>query len=79
MINEYHILSFRMPFKRCFAPGCTNRSDNCDKIFITVPKDETIRKKWCEALNRKTVPKPTSGRIYCCEDHFDVNKLIIYS
>lgn len=51
--------------KRCFVPVCNNTSDNSSKIFLVVPYDDLIRKKWF-----------TAAKLYCCEDHFDVS--IVY-
>lgn len=62
--------------KRCFAPGCTEDSnDNPDKLFFKLPDGIEIRREWALSVGRNgkhTVFHPSSG-IYCCEDHFNVN------
>ncbi|KAJ8912704.1 hypothetical protein NQ315_012258, partial [Exocentrus adspersus] len=60
--------------KSCFVPKCSHTSANSNKIFITVPFKEEVRRSWCNAVNRKKIPKATSGGIFCCEDHFDLER-----
>lgn len=64
-------------YKKCFVPMCLNRGTNCpNKLFIFVPMNQSVRKKWFDAVQRPY--KPTSGKFYCCEDHFDVNNLLFF-
>ncbi|CAH1155652.1 unnamed protein product [Phaedon cochleariae] len=59
-----------MAVKYCFVPSCPNTSEkNKDKLFILVPLKENIRMKWCVAVSR---PYTKTKRLYCCEDHFDL-------
>ncbi|XP_044759884.1 uncharacterized protein LOC123317421 [Coccinella septempunctata] len=59
--------------KKCFVPSCANTCLNSNKIFISVPKSESVRKSWCAAVNRVNIPSSRST-IYCCEDHFKMNE-----
>lgn len=55
----------------CFVPLCTNTDrKNPDKVFVSVPRLESIRKKWFLASNR--VFDGSKSCFYCCEDHFDL-------
>lgn len=64
--------------KKCFVPICGNNSSNSAKIFVTVPYAENIRYEWCQAVGRGFISRASSGRYYCCEDHFDVSKQEFY-
>ncbi|KAJ8913398.1 hypothetical protein NQ315_008791 [Exocentrus adspersus] len=65
-------LNMSKSIKSCFVTTCKNTSRNSEKIFITVPFNDELRKVWCRAVNRNKIPKGTSGSFYCCEDHFDL-------
>ncbi|KAL1448903.1 hypothetical protein WDU94_000153 [Cyamophila willieti] len=60
------------PYKYCCVPQCKSTTiKNPEKTFITLPRDETIRKKWFKAMRRKTALAAKSTG-YCCSDHFDM-------
>lgn len=62
-------------YKRCGVPLCKNNSmTSPDKLFITVPLNVDIRKKWFKAANKAFAVVPKS-HLYFCEDHFDVSYL----
>ncbi|GBM16477.1 hypothetical protein AVEN_94960-1 [Araneus ventricosus] len=47
-----------------------------DKLFIDVPRNYVIRKKWCKAMKRdpKLNPELSASSIrHVCRDHFDVS------
>lgn len=52
---------------------CLNTSENCEKLFISIPKNKDIRMRWFSAVSR---PLTASKDMYCCDDHFDVSKSI---
>lgn len=59
--------------KWCFVPMCQNTElKNPDKVFITVPKSDELRRQWFRAAHREFLGSKSS--FYCCEDHFDVSK-----
>lgn len=59
--------------KVCFVKGCLNNSEGSpEKVFITVPLDESRRRAWFEAARQQYVSKSTR---FCCEDHFNVSSL----
>lgn len=64
-------------YKYCIVPGCSNTTVKTpEKIFISVPYNEEIRKKWCDAIRRNnkiTPPLSNKTHRYCCEDHFNVS------
>ncbi|XP_026685197.1 uncharacterized protein LOC103517221 isoform X2 [Diaphorina citri] len=58
-------------WKRCFVPKCVNTTTRTpDKLFITLPSNFSIKKKWFKQARR---PYNTSDKstLYACEDHFD--------
>lgn len=55
--------------KRCFVPNCKNNSSNTRKRFVRVPEAPEARKLWYEKVRTF---KYSSGKEYCCEDHFDL-------
>ncbi|KAJ3645788.1 hypothetical protein Zmor_023420 [Zophobas morio] len=58
--------------KQCFFVGCDNNStNNPEKLFLTVPQKVDRRKLWFEAVGRTYIPGKS---LYCCEDHFDLEK-----
>ncbi|CAH1108287.1 unnamed protein product [Psylliodes chrysocephalus] len=63
-------------YKYCIVPKCTNTVITTpNKVFISVPKGEKIRKQWCNAMKRDNkinkVLSSTCNR-FCCEDHFEL-------
>lgn len=65
-----------MVFRQCVVPCCKNNSENSrSKLFICIPKNQTIRKAWARAVNVNFIPD--SGRYRVCEDHFNVSKYIL--
>ena len=63
-------------YRCCFVPKCGNTSKKQpDKVFVCVPKDKKVKKKWFKVSNRLT--KPTDSNYFCCEDHFDVSIFLI--
>ncbi|XP_023021875.2 uncharacterized protein isoform X2 [Leptinotarsa decemlineata] len=63
-----------MYVKKCFVPKCPNTSLDLDKIFIRVPKIMEVRKKWCAAVKRTNIPSTRTPDVFCCEDHFNMEK-----
>jgi THAP domain. len=62
-------------YKNCFVPKCTNSTlKTAGKLFFHVPKGGT-RKKWC-TIARRDQTKSLSSNLFCCEDHFDVSRII---
>lgn len=68
-------------YKYCIVPKCTNTTIKTpDKYFFDVPRQEKLRKKWCQIMRRDDkVPLSSKSVQHCCEDHFDVsNKILIF-
>lgn len=66
----------RAGYKYCVVPFCKNTTvTNPGKLFISLPKDEKIRKKWNRAAKRSKWRNQISSlsSVYICEDHFDVS------
>ncbi|KAK5644902.1 hypothetical protein RI129_006202 [Pyrocoelia pectoralis] len=62
-------------YKWCFVPMCTNTTFTTpEKTFVTMPRDVKIRKMWFKAA-RRDYSKITSSDFYCCENHFDFDKI----
>ncbi|KAJ8674902.1 hypothetical protein QAD02_019542 [Eretmocerus hayati] len=60
-------------YQWCFVPQCTSTSiKNPDKVFFSMPKDPSIKKKWFSAARRDG--KPTKSNYYCCQDHFNLKE-----
>ena len=61
---------------RCFfVPLCKTTSQNQpQKVFLQVPKDKKLKKKWFERSNRQYYVR--NSHFFCCEDHFDVSLYI---
>ena len=56
-------------YRYCFVPKCLNTSTATpDMLFLYLPKNEALRKKWYNAARREG-PVVTLARS-CCEDHF---------
>ncbi|CAH1999614.1 unnamed protein product [Acanthoscelides obtectus] len=61
--------------KWCFVPKCTSTSSTTpQKIFVSVPKAAAQRKKWFDAARRDVKSVSSTSTMYCCEDHFDLEK-----
>ncbi|XP_044740051.1 zinc finger protein 568-like [Chrysoperla carnea] len=59
--------------KYCFVPSCRNTTYTTpEKHFISVPKNDEVRKQWCIAAN--CPDKRLETESYCCEDHFDLKE-----
>lgn len=63
----------------CAAFGCNSRSDS-DKIsFFQFPKDEKLRKRWIDKLNRGATSTkkfvPTHHKL--CAKHFEESEFVI--
>lgn len=61
-------------YKWCIVPKCKSTSiENPNKVFLNVPKEQKIRRKWMNVVRRD--PKGISAKTNCfvCEDHFDVS------
>ncbi|GBM33466.1 hypothetical protein AVEN_55788-1 [Araneus ventricosus] len=65
-------------YKYCIVPYCTNTTVTApDTLFINVPKNDVLRKKWCKAMKRddKANPKLSTTSVrHVCGDHFDLEK-----
>ncbi|XP_045467023.1 uncharacterized protein LOC123675629 isoform X3 [Harmonia axyridis] len=60
--------------KSCIVPKCTTTTINSpEKLFFYVPMEVRMRKKWLQAIKR-TAPLSDRSSVYCCEDHFDIEK-----
>ncbi|KAI5720147.1 hypothetical protein M8J77_002590 [Diaphorina citri] len=59
-------------WKGCFVPKCVNTTTRTpNKLFITLPSNLSIKKKWFKQARR---PYNISDKstLYACEDHFDI-------
>lgn len=64
--------------KSCVVPKYkSTTTKTSEKLFILVPMDIKIRKKWLNAMKRLD-PFGDKSKVYCCEDHFDVSTFTIY-
>ncbi|GBO05359.1 Speckle-type POZ protein [Araneus ventricosus] len=74
-LNEDKIMA--ESYKYCIVPKCRNTTVTApDKLFINVPKNYVIRKKWCKAMKRdpKLNPELSASSVpHVCGDHFDVS------
>jgi hypothetical protein len=64
----------------CFVPRCkSTRRSTPDKIFVTVPNNPALRRKWLIAARRdlKKMPLSSSSHLRCCSDHFNVSAVCI--
>lgn len=60
--------------KWCFVPGCVSTTIKTPtKVFVSVPKEITKRKKWVATVGRDIKDVSSASTIYCCEDHFNVS------
>uniref|UniRef100_A0A8D9BV93 THAP-type domain-containing protein n=1 Tax=Cacopsylla melanoneura TaxID=428564 RepID=A0A8D9BV93_9HEMI len=62
------------PYRYCVVPQCTNtKRTTPDKIFVHVPRDRKIRKRWFVAMRRDKFMSDLSTA-YVCEDHFNLEE-----
>lgn len=64
---------------RCIAPGCTSGYDSnkIEKVhFFNVPKDETRRKHWQDALKRNDLDLKPSHQV--CMKHFRQEEIMTF-
>ncbi|XP_050559526.1 uncharacterized protein LOC118278943 isoform X2 [Spodoptera frugiperda] len=69
-------------YKSCIVPQCTSTSIKTpEKLFIYVPHNQQLRKKWLTLARRKDAHCLSSkSRMYFCEDHFDLpNDMLNYT
>ncbi|CAK1547286.1 unnamed protein product [Leptosia nina] len=60
-------------YRWCSVPLCTNTSIKTpEKLFIFVPFDKKLRKKWLELARRDLKGILSTTQLYFCEDHFDL-------
>ncbi|KAK4886054.1 hypothetical protein RN001_002325 [Aquatica leii] len=60
--------------KSCVVPKCMNTTTNApEKLFFVVPSNAQMRKKWIQVMKRVD-PFGAKSCVYCCEDHFDIEK-----
>jgi hypothetical protein len=68
-------------YKYCVVPLCTNTTTKTPtKIFIRMPKDANLRRKWSRAMKRderRGKSFSTDTRHHVCEDHFNVSCVTI--
>ena len=68
----------KLSYKYCIVPKCTNTTRKTpDKVFFRISSDAKIRKQWCKVMRRDNI-SPKSC-LYCCEDHFNVSVLYLYT
>ncbi|XP_065640293.1 THAP domain-containing protein 11-like isoform X2 [Hydra vulgaris] len=67
--------------RSCCVVGCTNNCKKNNELkFYRIPKNEAVRRKWLNAINRaadSTSSKqwsPTSSNVYVCSAHFITGK-----
>nr|XP_047129649.1 uncharacterized protein LOC101238119 [Hydra vulgaris] len=69
-----------MPRSCCFVGFTNNCKKNNEFKFYRIPKNEAVRRKWLNAINRaadSTSSKqwsPTSSNVYVCSAHFIIGK-----
>ncbi|XP_047542880.1 zinc finger protein 655-like isoform X1 [Vanessa atalanta] len=64
-----------MSYKWCAVPECTNTSlKTPEKLFVSVPKNVEVRRKWLQLARRDPNDISSSSNIFFCEDHFDMEK-----
>ncbi|KAF2903970.1 hypothetical protein ILUMI_02205 [Ignelater luminosus] len=64
-----------MVYKWCVVPQCTNTSIKTpEKMFVSIPKNTKIRKKWLMLARRNPKDIAASTNAFMCEDHFNVSK-----
>ncbi|XP_012279849.1 uncharacterized protein LOC105699442 [Orussus abietinus] len=57
--------------KQCFVPNCNNSTTKTpNKIFINVPRNQDVRKLWCNAAGCPI--ESLSYMAFCCQDHFNL-------
>ncbi|XP_045447125.1 uncharacterized protein LOC123655357 [Melitaea cinxia] len=67
-------------YKWCAVPKCTNTSIKTPKkLFVSVPKNVDVRRKWLQLSRRDHNDIANSTNIFFCEDHFDMeNDMVNY-
>ncbi|GBL74753.1 hypothetical protein AVEN_243621-1 [Araneus ventricosus] len=64
-------------YKYCIVPECAKTTITApDTLFMNVPNNDVLRKKWCKAMKRdgKVNPKfSASSVLHVCGNHFDVS------
>ncbi|KAJ8974941.1 hypothetical protein NQ317_008418 [Molorchus minor] len=65
-------------YKYCLVPQCKSTTIKTpNKLFIYVPNNEQIRKKWLKLARRDDAQSlSTNSRMYFCADHFDASGLL---
>ncbi|XP_046975996.1 uncharacterized protein LOC124542107 [Vanessa cardui] len=69
-------------YKYCMVPQCESTSiETPNKLFIFVPSNAEVRKKWLNLARRNDANCLSSiSRMYFCEDHFDLpNDMLNYT
>lgn len=62
-------------YKCCAVPMCKSTSISTpQKLFINVPKNAEVRKKWLTLARRDPASLTPTSTSHFCEDHFDVSK-----
>lgn len=63
----------------CVVPKCTLDYKKCNGIgYQYFPKERTMARKWCEAINRPELmkmPRKDLVKLYICGKHFEVSQL----
>lgn len=69
----------RGSFKFCVVPQCKSTSArNPDKSFFSVPRNITIKRKWCQAITGVENEFMADGTsLHCCEDHFNLRTDVV--
>lgn len=68
-----------MAYKWCVVQLCTNTSIKTpEKMFVSIPKNPEIRKKWLMLARRNPEDIAASTNAFMCEDHFNVSKHFYY-
>ncbi|CAF4942939.1 unnamed protein product [Pieris macdunnoughi] len=64
-----------MSYKWCAVPKCKNTSIKTpEKLFICVPRNVKMRRKWLELSRRNCDEIMPSSNIFFCEDHFNLQQ-----
>ncbi|KAF2900823.1 hypothetical protein ILUMI_05362 [Ignelater luminosus] len=66
-----------MVYKWCVVPQCTNTSIKTpEKMFVPIPKNTKIRKKWLMLARRNPKDIAASTNAFMREDHFNTKKMM---
>ncbi|KAF2882808.1 hypothetical protein ILUMI_23320 [Ignelater luminosus] len=64
-----------MVYKWCVVPQYTNTSIKTpEKMFVSIPKNTKIRKKWLMLARRNPKDIAASTNAFMCEDHFNIEQ-----